>query len=176
VLRHRVRDLFASISADGTAESTPQGELLIRLPAHVLGGAVTLRRRRKLARTVGEACTRPAIEVMPSATVARAAEVMRDHNVARLVVVDDSEIVGVVSRHDVLKALVRNDVETQAVASVACSPTSARTASWPRSTGASQNSPVAHRRAAERTASWIRWNASTGSWVWMRTSRGKSMT
>jgi CBS domain-containing protein len=70
-------------------------------------------RRRKLARTVGDACSRPALEISPTATVPEAAEVMRDHNVARLIVVDDSDVIGVVARHDVLKALVRNDVETQ---------------------------------------------------------------
>jgi CBS domain-containing protein len=80
-----------------------------------LSRAAEASRRRKLARTVGDACTRPAIEVTPSATVPHAAELMRDHSVARLIVVDDSDIVGVVSRHDVLKALVRNDVETRAV-------------------------------------------------------------
>jgi CBS domain-containing protein len=38
---------------------------------------------------------------------------MRDHDVARLVVVDGSEVVGVVSRHDVLKVLLRADAEIQ---------------------------------------------------------------
>jgi CBS domain-containing protein len=46
--------------------------------------------------------------------VRRAAELMRDHAVARLVVVDGSDVVGVVSRHDVLKALLRTDAEIQA--------------------------------------------------------------
>lgn len=80
-----------------------------------LGRRVEASRRRKAARTVGEACSRPALEVAAMASVRRAAELMRDHDVARLVGVDDSEIVGVVSRHDVLKALLRSDVETQAV-------------------------------------------------------------
>jgi CBS domain-containing protein len=71
-------------------------------------------RRRKTARTVGQACTRPAREVAMTAPVRRAAELMRDHDVARLVVVDDSQVVGVVSRHDVLKAILRADAEIQA--------------------------------------------------------------
>jgi CBS domain-containing protein len=71
-------------------------------------------RRRQRARTVGAACSGPAHEISPEATVRHAAGVMRDRDVGRLVVVDGSDIVGVVSRHDVLKALLRNDVETQA--------------------------------------------------------------
>jgi predicted transcriptional regulator len=38
---------------------------------------------------------------------------MRDHDVARLVVVDNSDVAGVVSRHDVLKALLRTDAQIQ---------------------------------------------------------------
>jgi CBS domain-containing protein len=84
-------------------------------PRSGLGRAAEASRRRKAARTVGDACTRPALEVTPAATVPRTAELMRDRNVARLVVVDGSAIVGVVSRHDVLKALIRSDAEAQAV-------------------------------------------------------------
>ena len=79
------------------------------------GRQVTASRRRKEARTVGEACTRPAIEITPDASVPQAAELMRDRTVARLVVVEGSDIAGVVSRHDVLRALVRTDGQTQAV-------------------------------------------------------------
>lgn len=65
-------------------------------------------------RTVGDACSRPAHEVTPTASLRRAAELMRDHDVARLVVVDHSEIVGVVSRHDLLAALLRTDADVRA--------------------------------------------------------------
>lgn len=71
-------------------------------------------RRRRAARTVGQACSRPAREVAATAPVRLAAGLMRDHDIARLIVVDESEVVGVVSRHDVLKALVRADTEVQA--------------------------------------------------------------
>lgn len=71
-------------------------------------------RRRRAARTVGQACSRPAREVAATAPVRLAAGMMRDHDIARLIVVDESEVVGVVSRHDVLKALVRADTEVQA--------------------------------------------------------------
>lgn len=71
-------------------------------------------RRRRAARTVGQACSRPAREVAATAPVRLAAGLLRDHDIARLIVVDESEVVGVVSRHDVLKALVRADTEVQA--------------------------------------------------------------
>jgi CBS domain-containing protein len=71
-------------------------------------------RRRWAARTVGEACSRPAREVAVTASVRQAAELMRDHDIARLIVVDGSEVAGVISRHDVLKALLRTDVEIKA--------------------------------------------------------------
>lgn len=68
-------------------------------------------RWRREALTVGEACTRPAKVTHPAASLQDAARAMLDHRVARLVVVDESRIVGIVSRHDVLKALVRTDEE-----------------------------------------------------------------
>lgn len=78
-----------------------------------LGRDAEASRRRRAARTVGQACSRPAREVAVTAPVRRAAGLMRDHDVARLIVVDGSEIVGVISRRDVLKALVRADAEIQ---------------------------------------------------------------
>ena len=71
--------------------------------------------RRSGARTVGDACTRPAREVTTAASVWEAAGLMRDSDIARLIVVDGSEVVGIISRHDVLKALVRSDIDTQRV-------------------------------------------------------------
>jgi CBS domain-containing protein len=79
-----------------------------------LSRKVEASRRRKEARTVGQACSRPAREVTPAASVRQAAEAMRDYEIARLVVVDGSEVVGVVSRHDVLKVMVRADAQIQA--------------------------------------------------------------
>lgn len=84
-------------------------------PLHFgVGREAEASRRRRAARTVGQACSRPAREVAATAPVRLAAGMMRDHDIARLIVVDESEVVGVVSRHDVLKALVRADTEVQA--------------------------------------------------------------
>lgn len=65
--------------------------------------------RRHDALTVGEVASRPARVTSPDVTVRDAAREMVDHKVARLVVIDDSRIAGIVTRHDVLLALVRAD-------------------------------------------------------------------
>ncbi|HSJ46032.1 MAG TPA: CBS domain-containing protein [Euzebyales bacterium] len=79
-----------------------------------LGGRAEDSRVRHRARTVGEACSRPAHVVAPDATVSEAAAMLWDADIGRLIVVSGAEVVGVVSRHDVLRALLRDDAETQA--------------------------------------------------------------
>lgn len=65
--------------------------------------------RRREALTVGEACSRPARVTAPDATLHDAARELLDHDLARLVVVEGSRVAGIVSRHDVLRALIRAD-------------------------------------------------------------------
>ena len=84
------------------------------VPRPGLGGRAEDSRVRHRARTVGEACSRPAQVVAPDATVAEAAAMLWDADIGRLIVVSGAEIVGVVSRHDVLRALLRDDAQTQA--------------------------------------------------------------
>ena len=84
------------------------------VPRLGLGGRAEDSRVRHCARTVGEACSRPAQVVAPDATVAEAAGMLWDADIGRLIVVSGAEIVGVVSRHDVLRALLRDDAQTQA--------------------------------------------------------------
>jgi CBS domain-containing protein len=79
-----------------------------------LGGRAEDSRVRHRARTVGQACNRPARVVAPDATVAEAAGMLWDADIGRLIVVSGAEIVGVVSRHDVLRALLRDDADMQA--------------------------------------------------------------
>jgi CBS domain-containing protein len=83
-------------------------------PRTGLSGRAEDSRVRHRARTVGEACSRPAHVVAPDATVSEAAAMLWDADIGRLIVVSGAEIVGVVSRHDVLRALLRDDAETQA--------------------------------------------------------------
>jgi CBS domain-containing protein len=70
--------------------------------------------RRRGARTVGEICTRPARTTTLEATLHAVARRLIDERVARLVVVDDGRIVGIVTRHDVLRVLLRPDHELHA--------------------------------------------------------------
>lgn len=72
--------------------------------------------RRRAAVTAGEACSRPARITVPEATLRQAAGVMLDDAVARLVAVDCSDITGIITRHDVLTALLRSDVQLPAAA------------------------------------------------------------
>jgi CBS domain-containing protein len=78
-----------------------------------LGDHAVQRDRRRRARTVGEACSRPAQVTAPETSLRAAAGQLVAQDVGRLVVVDESRIVGIVTRHDVLRALVRTDAELQ---------------------------------------------------------------
>lgn len=77
------------------------------------GRAARVAQRRRTARTVGQACARPAHTTNPDAPVRSAARVMADLGVDRLVVVDGGRVTGIVTRHDVLRALNRTDVQLQ---------------------------------------------------------------
>lgn len=77
-----------------------------------LRGASRERHRRE-ATTVGQACTRPARCTAPDATIPAAARTMIDHRVSRLVVLDVGDVVGILTRHDVLAAMIRGDASLQ---------------------------------------------------------------
>jgi CBS domain-containing protein len=65
------------------------------------------------ARSAGEAMSSPAITVEPSYSVASVAELMIDEGVNRLPVVEDGELVGIITRHDLVRAFVRSDSEIE---------------------------------------------------------------
>ncbi|GAA1699761.1 CBS domain-containing protein [Nonomuraea maheshkhaliensis] len=65
-------------------------------------------------RTAAELMTAPAVTVAPSASIARAARIMDECGVRRLVVVDaDDRLRGIVSRRDLLRMYLRDDDETR---------------------------------------------------------------
>jgi len=63
------------------------------------------------ARTAGEAMTSPAITIPSFFSVAEAARLMTEHGVNRLPVMKGPELVGIVSRGDLVKAFARSDDE-----------------------------------------------------------------
>ncbi|HWH33004.1 MAG TPA: CBS domain-containing protein [Egibacteraceae bacterium] len=72
------------------------------------GGGTRAEERRREALTAGEACTTPALVTTPETLLADVARQMLDRGINRLVVVEHGGIVGIVSRRDVLEALVRD--------------------------------------------------------------------
>ncbi len=92
------RDLLDKVAADPTG----------------IGRKAATALRRRDAGTVGEACSRPALTTDADATVREAAAEMARRDVSRLVVLDGAKVVGIVTRHDALKALVRADEEIAA--------------------------------------------------------------
>ena len=63
------------------------------------------------ARSARAAMTSPAVTIGPSRSVADAAALMLDEGVSRLPVVDHGELVGIVTRFDLVRAFARSDEE-----------------------------------------------------------------
>jgi CBS domain-containing protein len=75
------------------------------------GGAASKELEKALAVKVSEAMTAPAITVSPHCSVAEAARLMSERRINRLPVVNDGELVGIVTRTDLVRAFVRADEE-----------------------------------------------------------------
>jgi CBS domain-containing protein len=82
------------------------GGLLLRL----LGADDTSAQKAR-ALTARDAMTTPVETISPYASVAEAARCMSDRGIKRLPVVRDGELVGIVSRTDLVRAFVRSDEE-----------------------------------------------------------------
>ncbi|MCU1499789.1 MAG: hypothetical protein JWM47_3742 [Acidimicrobiales bacterium] len=65
--------------------------------------------RRTLASTVGEVMQADPVTVGGDDTVEDAATLLHQHDISRLPVVDDSGLVGIVSRADILRSILRDD-------------------------------------------------------------------
>ena len=70
--------------------------------------------RRRLAETVGEACSRPAVITSPAASARAAARELLDKDISLLAVTDDNHIVGTLHRGDLLPALTHTADDLQA--------------------------------------------------------------
>jgi CBS domain-containing protein len=122
-LRTAAKLLFHE-GVSGAPVVTAEGELIGVLSQHdLLAKEATPRQgvgptadeeyRRRKARTAREACTMPARVAIPAAKLTDAAREMLDHGISRLVVVRDGRVTGIVTRHDVLSALIRDDTEIE---------------------------------------------------------------
>jgi CBS domain-containing protein len=65
------------------------------------------------ARTAGEAMTAPAVTIKPGRSVADAAALLLDLGIDRLPVVDGDELIGIVTRSDLVRAFTRGDAEIE---------------------------------------------------------------
>jgi CBS domain-containing protein len=98
-----------------------EGDIVLKELAEVPHGLQRLFHRREAtqleskveARTAGEAMSAPAIVAEPFWLVSQAAELMIEHGVKRLPVVEDGKLVGMLTRFDLVRAFARDDVEIE---------------------------------------------------------------
>jgi CBS domain-containing protein len=105
------------IDADGSLIGVLSEEDLLAKEAterYGMSRAASEEHRRRTADTVGEACSRPARTTAPDAPLSAAVRTMLDHGVSRLIVIDGAEVAGILTRHDVLAALLRDDASIRA--------------------------------------------------------------
>ena len=68
--------------------------------------------RKLAARTAGQAMSSPAVTIEPGRSVQQAAMLMTENGINRLPVVDEEQkLLGIVTRHDLVRAFVRSDAE-----------------------------------------------------------------
>jgi CBS domain-containing protein len=92
--------LFKERPSDGLSRSVlswlmDEGDLMLKIDA----------------RTARAAMTSPAVVIAPARSVADAAALMLDEGISRLPVVDKGVLVGIVTRHDLVRAFARTDEE-----------------------------------------------------------------
>jgi CBS domain-containing protein len=75
--------------------------------------ATEAQREKLAARTAGEAMSAPPITIRPDRPIREAAALMTERHVNRLPVIDDGQLVGIVTRSDLVRAYVRTDEELQ---------------------------------------------------------------
>jgi CBS domain-containing protein len=88
-------------------EQGPRGQSLLSR----FGPKAPKELEKALAVKVSEAMTAPAITISSYSSVAEAARLMSEHGVNRLPVVKGDELVGIVTRTDLVRAFVRSDVD-----------------------------------------------------------------
>jgi len=72
---------------------------------HMLGEPLP---ERRMGDIVGDIMTSPAVTIKPNANIAEAAQLMDEKKIRRLLVVDENhKLVGIISRTDILKAVIK---------------------------------------------------------------------
>lgn len=87
-------------------EEQGQGTGLLDRIAHAVGAGAD---RKLHARTAGELMTTRVISASPEATVRELAHLMTIHGINRIPIVEDGRVIGIVTRADILRTLVRPD-------------------------------------------------------------------
>ena len=74
-----------------------------------LGGERSLERElnKMTAQTAGEICSAEVLTVAPSDPVSKAADIMSDHKLHSLPVVENGKLVGIVARIDIIRTLIK---------------------------------------------------------------------
>lgn len=114
---HIAAGLLHDLRISSAPVVTPAGELVgvlgqrelldsMLMPAIAAQDPMAVRRWWSL--TAGRVCSRPPHVTRPDADVAEAARIMLRHEVGRLVVVEDDEVVGMVSQRDLLPTLLES--------------------------------------------------------------------
>jgi len=97
-----------------------EGDILFKEQGHAgegqsilsrLDGSASKAADKAAAIKVGDAMSAPVISVSPHCSVAEAAMLMSEHAINRLPVVKGEELVGIVTRTDLVRAFVRSDEE-----------------------------------------------------------------
>jgi CBS domain-containing protein len=117
LLRHGISGAPVMTSDDTLVGVFSQSDVLARFAAPRLrrGPIARLDDRHAHAATVGDACSRPATVISPEATIDTAARELLDRDIDRLIVVDrDEQVVGVISRSDILKLFLLGNLDDEA--------------------------------------------------------------
>ena len=107
--------IVVGVVSEGDILFKERGEMEPKRRGGVLGRLLepngSMDETKLAARTAGEAMTAPALTVGPSLPVAKAAALMIERGVNRLPVVDGEELVGIVTRADLVREFTRTDAE-----------------------------------------------------------------
>jgi CBS domain-containing protein len=108
------------IDRGGTALGVlTKADILLKEGGEVQGGLRRLLHRDETnalvskieARTVADAMSAPAITIEPERSISYAAELMLEHGVNRLPVIEHGKLSGIITRHDLVRMFARSDAE-----------------------------------------------------------------